>query len=207
MANVNVIDGSKKVKKTIEIGDEFLAKEVNKAVLYESVKHFLAGQHHGTVKTQNRGEVSRSGKKIFRQKGTGNARHGSRKPAPFVGGGRVFGPRPRNYSYHLPKKVKRKAIAEAVKDHLLEGSLTVIDSFSFSEPKTKVAKEFFKNINVDSALVVIDEKNDIVEKSIRNLVGFKVVSISGLSAYLMLKYENVVFTEAAFEKVKENYLN
>ena len=115
MTSLDIIGEKKKKVGSVELGDALLADKVNKAVLYQAVKWFQSGKHHGTVRTKTRSEVLFTSKKVYRQKGTGNARHGSMKSSPFVGGGRVFGPKPRDYTLGLPKKVRRLALREALR--------------------------------------------------------------------------------------------
>ena len=126
----------------LAIDDSITTGKVNKAVLHAAVRRVLAGKHHGTVRTKTRSEVDRSTKKIFKQKGTGNARHGSRKSSPFVGGGRVFGPKPRDYSLDMNKKVRKLAFREALKLQIQLGSVTVLDQLPLTEIKTKMANIF-----------------------------------------------------------------
>jgi len=206
MASIEVINENNKKVEDVSIADKIMTDKVNKAVLYQAIHHHQASQHHGTVKTQDRTEVSRTTKKVYRQKGTGGARHGSRRPAPFVGGGRVFGPRPRDYSYKLNKKVRSLAVKEALRYQLQEGNIKVVKEISFAEIKTKNAIEFFKGIEVSRGLVVLDKPSEIIEKSVRNLVGFKVVRAAQLKVFDILKAPTLIFTAQAFNQVSERFL-
>lgn len=206
MASVDIIDQKNQKLKSVPFSDEVLTKKVNMALLYQAIKRAFAGKHHGTVRTKTRSEVLRTSKKVYRQKGTGNARHGSRKSSPYVGGGRVFGPKPRDYTLKLNKKMKQLAFKEALRTHLIEGSVTVLDGFSFTQPKTKEAAKLFGGLKIDSGLVVLEGKSDGVEKSIRNLKGFQVTTTDQLALLDIMSYPRLVFTEKAFQVVSEKYL-
>lgn len=204
---IEVIDGVKGKAASIPLDPAIFEKKVNKALLWQSVKVDGSAKQHGTVDTKTRAEVHRTGKKIYRQKGTGNARHGSRKSSPFVGGGRVFGPHPRDRALNLPKKMKLAALREALKARLIEGSVTVVKEFPFRESKTKEAVRFFSGLGVAGALVVLKERSDPVEKSIRNLPGFEVVRGDQMTVTDLLAHPRVVFSQAAFEAAQKRYLN
>jgi len=206
MANLDIVDGKNKKVGTVEVADALLSEKLNKAVLHAAVRMNLAGKHHGTVDTKTRAEVNRTNKKVYRQKGTGNARHGSRKSSPFVGGGRVFGPHPRDFSLGMNKKVRQLALKEAFKSKLQEKTLTVVKGFPFKEVKTKAAAVFFKDMGVDQALIIIDKADDNVVKSIRNLKGFKVVLPNQLKVFDLLKYKNALVSEPAFAEISKRYL-
>lgn len=197
--------GQKKVSE-INLSDSVMQEKVNKAVLHAAVKTFLASKHHGTVRTKTRAEVNRTNKKIYRQKGTGGARHGSRKTSPFVGGGRVFGPKPRDFTLGLNKKVKSLALKEALRARILANDLLVVDKIPLNQMKTKEAEQFFKGFKLDGALIILDRVNANVERSIRNLPKFKVIYLEGLNVFDLLKYSKVVVTQEAFELIKNKYL-
>lgn len=190
----------------VSIDDSISTGKVNKAVLHAAVRRVLAGKHHGTVRTKTRAEVERTTKKIYKQKGTGNARHGSRKSSPFVGGGRVFGPKPRDYSLDMNKKVRRLAFREALKLQIQLGSVTILDQLPFKEIKTKVAASVFAKMGITRGLVVIEKATDTIVKSIRNLKNFKVVPAQDLSLYDLVKFPKVVFTSKAFEEISKRCL-
>lgn len=202
---IDIVDGANTKVGQISLNAELFKKRVNKSLLYQSAKADAASHHHGTADTKTRAEVHRTGKKIYRQKGTGNARHGPRKSSPFVGGGRVFGPHPRDFATPLPKKMKLAAVREALKIRMIEGSVTVVKDLPFTEPKTKEAVHFFSGMGVDGALVVLSEKSVPVEKSIRNLVGFQVVKADQMTVSDLLGHPRVVFTQAAFEAAQKRY--
>ncbi len=206
MATLDIIEGQKKKSGSITLDDALVSDKVNKAVLYQAVRANLSAKHHGTVNTKTRADVCRTTKKVYRQKGTGGARHGSKKSSPFVGGGRVFGPHPRDYTIRLPKKVRQLALREAIRSKIQEKDLLVVKDFPFKEIKTKVAADFFKGLEVSSALVVLNTASDMVEKSVRNLKGFKVLSVNELSVVEILKYPRLVFTADSFGEVQKRYL-
>lgn len=204
MDSIDIVNEKNKKTGSVSL-PAVVAEKVNKAVLYQAVKTFLAGKHHGTVDTKTRAEVNRTSKKVYKQKGTGGARHGSRKSSPFVGGGRVFGPHPRSFALDLPKKVKKLAVAEAIKWDLTSGRVTVVESIPLTKIKTKDAQKYFSGLGVNSALVVLDAKSDVLSKSIRNLKDFKVSSVDQINVFDLLKYSRIVFTKPAFEQVKERF--
>lgn len=206
MASIEIINEQKKKTGKIELADELLSEKLNKAVLYQAVRWYRMGLHHGTVGTKTRADVCRTGKKVYRQKGTGNARHGPMKSAPFVGGGRVFGPHPRNHSFRLPKKVRRLAMREALRAQLKESQFVVLDKLPFQEIKTKQAVTFFKGLGIDGGLLVLDKPAETVEKSVRNIKGFKVVRVDQLNVFDLLKYPKIIFTQESFSLVQKKYL-
>lgn len=187
--------------------DSLLKEAPNKALLYEAVKRYQAGKHHGTVDTKTRAEVHRTGKKIYRQKGTGGARHSSRKCAPYVGGGRVFGPHQRDYSLGMPKKARRAALREALRYVLMEGRVMVLQDLPLQEMKTKKAVDFFSKLNVEGGLVLIEKPSVPIERSIRNLVGFKTICLNEVNVFDLLKYQRLICTREAFQFLQERYLS
>ena len=192
----------KKVR-DIEVAEGLLAGPIRKGLLYYMVRNLLANRRAGTHATKTGGMTTGSTKKIYRQKGTGNARHGDIKAPIFVGGGRIFGPHPRDYSYKTPKPAKRRALQTALALKNKEGALRVVENLTWKEIKTKQAAEFFKALGMQSALLVIAGDNDKVEKSVRNLKGFKVLRAEGLNVYDILKYDQLVLTEDALKAVVE----
>src|SRR5262249_4873961 len=146
-----------------------------KGLLYYMVRNQMANRRAGTHSTKTRGEVAGSTKKIYRQKGTGNARHGNIRAPIFAGGGQTFGPQPRDYSYTMPKTAKRRGLQTALAYKAKEGQLMLVEEPGWKDIKTKHAVDFFKALNATSALLVIGEANEIVEKSVRNLPRFKVI--------------------------------
>ncbi|MDR1887202.1 MAG: 50S ribosomal protein L4 [Prevotellaceae bacterium] len=196
------IDGSESSKK-ITLDDSVFGIEPNEHVMYLDVKQYLANKRQGTHKAKQRAEVSYSTKKIIRQKGTGGARHGSIKSPIFVGGGRVFGPVPRDYSFKLNKKIKSLARRSALSDKAKGNAIIVVEDFSFEAPKTKKFLEISSNLNISDKklLLVLAESNNNVYLSSRNLPKTKVVIASDLTTYDILNASNLVFLEGAIDKI------
>ncbi|MGB3367836.1 MAG: 50S ribosomal protein L4 [Acidaminobacteraceae bacterium] len=190
----------------IELNENVYGAEVNEHVLYEVVKNYLANQRQGTQSAKTRAEVRGGGKKPFRQKGTGNARQGTIRAPHFVGGGVAFAPKPRDYSYKLPKKVKRLAFRSALSSKINEGEVIIIDSISFDAPKTREMVNVLANIKADrKALVVTLEKQDNVVKSASNIKGVEASYVGTLNVYEILKHTSLVMTKEAAEKIGEVY--
>ena len=196
------IDGNKS-SKTVSLNDTVFGIEPNTHVMYLDVKQYLANQRQGTHKAKQRAEVSYSTKKIVRQKGSGGARHGSIKSPIFVGGGRVFGPVPRDYGFKLNKKVKSLARRSALSDKAKENAIVVVEDFSFEAPRTKKFMEISKNLNISDKklLVVLGESNNNVYLSSRNLPKVKVVIATDLNTYDILNASSLVICEGAVEKI------
>lgn len=201
---LEVIDQSNKNVGKIDLKKDVEGK-VNKAVLYYALKAQKNNLRHGTVKTKTRSEVNRTNKKIFKQKGTGNARHGARSANIFVGGGNVFGPNPRSYFEHLNKSLKKVSYHEAFKYLLQNGALKVVDQFSFDRPSAKEAAKFLKSIGFKKALVILPQSAEAACLSFRNLRDVKVIHENNLNVYDLFCYENVVVTRANFEQLQERY--
>ncbi len=201
MSTLALYNQSGKKVRDIEVADGLLAGPIRKSLLYYMVRNQLANRRAGTAATKTRGMTTGSTKKIYRQKGTGNARHGDIKAPIFVGGGRIFGPHPRDYSYTTPKPAKRRALQTALALKNKEGGLRVVENLGWKDIKTKQAAEFFKALEAKSALLVIGSANEAVEKSVRNLKGFKVLRAEGLNVYDILKYDHLVLTEDALKAV------
>ncbi|KAF0993530.1 50S ribosomal protein L4 [Geobacillus sp. TFV-3] len=188
----------------IELNDAVFGIEPNRHVLFEAVIMQRASMRQGTHKTKNRAEVSGGGRKPWRQKGTGRARQGSIRAPQWRGGGTVFGPVPRSYSYKLPKKVRRLAIKSALSSKVLENDIVVLDQLSLEAPKTKEMVKILNNLAVDrKALIVTDELNENVYLSARNIPGVKVVAANGINVLDVLNHDKLVITKAAVEKVEE----
>lgn len=186
----------------VEIAEGLLSGPVRKGLLYYVVRYQLMGRRAGTHSTKTRGMVQGSTKKIYRQKGTGNARHGDIKAPIFVGGGRIFGPHPRDYSFTMPKKAKRRGLQSALILKNKENRLLVVEEPKWKDIKTKHAIQFFKGLNCTNGLLVISQENEVIEKSVRNLKGFKVLRAPGLNVFDVLKYEHLILTPKALEQVQ-----
>ncbi len=189
----------------VELNKDIFDVPVKKHVLWEVVKWQLAKRRAGTHSTKTRGEVAYSGRKLLPQKGTGNARHGDRGANIFVGGGVAHGPKPRDYSYHLNKKVRKKALKMALTDRAKEGRITIIEDFTFEKPKTKEAVELLKSLGLENqkVVVVIPEKDENIQKSFRNLPKALALPVEGLNVYDILWANHVVITKSALQKIEE----
>ena len=207
MSTLDIIGEKKKKVGSVDLADALLADKVNKAVLYQAVKWFQSGKHHGTVRTKTRSEVLFTSKKVFRQKGTGNARHGSMKSSPFVGGGRVFGPKPRDYTLGLPKKVRKLALREALRHQLKESRIMVLEEFPFKQIKTGEAAVFLSGLGLNGGLIVLEAPQEFVQKSVRNLKGFKIILADQINVVDLLCYPKLIFTKASFDSVQKKYLS
>jgi len=188
----------------IDLKDEIFGAPVNEAVLHEVMVMYQANRRRGTHDTKTRAEVAGGGRKPWRQKGTGRARHGSIRSPIWRGGGIVFGPHPRDYSYQVPKKVRRLALKSALSSRVREGKLLVLDRLELDAPRTKEMVRILDNLQIkDSALVVTGEKNENVVKSARNLPGIMSTEASLLNAYDILRHGTVVMTRDAVARVEE----
>jgi large subunit ribosomal protein L4 len=201
------ISGKKTTKKA-DLIDSIFSAEPNDHCIYLDVKQFLANQRQGTHKSKERAEISRTTKKLKKQKGTGGARAGSMKSPLFIGGGRAFGPRPRDYSFKLNKKVKALARISALTYKAKDNKITVLEDFNFEAPKTKNYIDLMKNLNLSDkkTLLVLGDSNNNVYLSSRNIQGVKVVKASDLNTYDILNAETLILAESSV-KVLETILN
>jgi large subunit ribosomal protein L4 len=189
-----------------ELREDIFGVEVKKHVLWEVVKWQLACRRQGTHSTKTRGEVAYSGRKILPQKGTGNARHGDRGAPIFVGGGVAHGPKPRDYYYPLPKKVRKLALKMALSSKAQEKAISLVDQIPIGDvPKTKKAVEFLRNQGLEGkkVLVVLPEKDEVIYKSFRNLPYAKVLPVEGLNVYDVLWADHLIITRPSLEKIYE----
>lgn len=188
----------------IELSDSVFGIEPNKQVLFDAVVMQRASLRQGTHAVKNRSEVSGGGRKPWRQKGTGRARQGSIRSPQWVGGGTVFGPTPRSYSFKLPKKVRRLALKSALSSKVLDNNIFVLESLGFEAPKTKELANVLKGLSAENkALVVIDTVDENVMLSARNIPGVTVVTAQGLNVLDILNHKQVIFTKDAAAKVEE----
>lgn len=204
---VKVLDiNGKETGRTIELSDSVFGIEPNQHAIYLDVKRYLAAQRQGTHKSKERGEITGSTRKIKKQKGTGTARAGSIKSPLFRGGGRVFGPRPRNYSIKLNKNLKRLARKSAVSLKAQESNLVVVEDFNFDTPSTKQFVNVLKALGLENkkSLLVLGESNKNVYLSSRNLRRASVVTDSGVSTYDVMNANSLVITESSVEGIVEN---
>jgi large subunit ribosomal protein L4 len=188
----------------LELADEVFAAEVNEHLLYEAVRHYLACQRRGTHKTKTRGEVSGGGRKPWRQKGTGRARHGSIRSPLWRHGGTVHGPVPRDYSYRLPRKMLLGALRSALSAKLRDGELKVIRSFDLPDHKTRTMKAVLERLQAAKTVLLVDNDNNrnLILGS-RNLPGVTLVSSRELTTYDLLGHQQVLLSEAAAKKLSE----
>jgi len=198
----------KKTAKKVELIDSIYAVEPNDHCIYLDVKQYLANQRQGTHKSKERAEIARTTKKLKKQKGTGGARAGSMKSPVFVGGGRAFGPRPRDYSFKLNKKVKSLARVSALSYKAKENAIMVLEDFNFEAPKTKNYIDLIKNLNLadKKSLLVLGDVNKNIYLSSRNIQGAKVINASDLNTYDILNAQNLILAESSI-KVLETILN
>jgi large subunit ribosomal protein L4 len=204
---VDVLNVSGQRVGEMELSDNVFGVKVNQHVLYEAVKNYLANQRQGTQAAKTRSEVRGGGRKPYRQKGTGRARQGSIRAPHFVGGGVAFAPKPRDYSYKLPKKVKRLAMKSALSSKVQNNEIVVLEELAMDAPKTKDMVSILNNINSSKkALIVLSEKNDNVIKSARNIKGVTTTLVNNLNVYDILKYDSFVVTKEAVQKIEEVYV-
>ncbi len=190
----------------IELNDNIFGIEVNKNAVHLAVQNQLANKRQGTQSTKTKSEVSGGGIKPYRQKGTGRARQGSTRSAQWIKGGIVLGPKPRSYSYTIPKKLKKLALKSALTSKVNEKDIVVLDELNFDAIKTKQMANVLNSLKVDtSALIVIDGKNESVEKSARNIPGVKTAFVNTINVFDILKYDKFIITKNAVEKVEEVY--
>ena len=205
MANVSVYNIEGKEVGSIELNDAVFGVEVNEHLIHMAVVNQLANNRQGTQSAKTRSEVSGGGRKPWRQKGTGHARQGSTRSPQWTGGGVVFAPKPRDYSFKMNKKEKRIALLSALSSKVADNKIVVLDAFNLDEVKTKKFAEVMSNLKVDKALVVIEGENKNVVLSGRNIPTVKVSATNEINTYDVLKYETLVVTKAAVEKLEEVY--
>ncbi len=206
MANVSVynMEGSEVGK--LDLNDSVFAVDVNEHLMHMAVVLQLANKRQGTQKAKTRSEVSGGGKKPWRQKGTGHARQGSTRSPQWTGGGVVFAPTPRDYSFKMNKKEKAGALKSALTTKVNEEKFFVMDSLKFDEIKTKKMVSVLDALKVNKALVVLDgEDNDNVEVSARNIAGVRTVYSNAINVYDILKYDTIIITKSAVAKIEEVY--
>ena len=205
MANVSVYNIEGKEVGTIDLSDAVFGVEVNEHLLHMAVVSQLANKRQGTQKAKTRSEVRGGGRKPWRQKGTGHARQGSTRAPQWTGGGDVFAPTPRDYSFKLNKKEKRAALKSALTSRVEEKKFIVLDEINFGEIKTKNFQNVLNNLNVAKALVVLEDGNKNAELSARNIPSVKTARTNTINVYDILKYNTVIATKAAVETIEEVY--
>ena len=205
MANVSVFNLEGNEVGTLELNDAVFGVEVNEHLVHMAVVSQLANNRQGTQKAKTRSEVRGGGRKPWRQKGTGHARQGSTRSPQWTGGGVVFAPTPRDYSFKLNKKEKRAALKSALTSRVVENKFVVVDELKLDEIKTKKFVEVLKNLNVEKALVVLNDMDEKVIASAANIPTVKTTQTNELNVFDVLKYDTVVVTKAAVATIEEVY--
>lgn len=205
MANVAVYNMEGKEVDKIELNDSIFGVEINEHLVHMAVLQQLANKRQGTQKAKTRSEVRGGGRKPWRQKGTGHARQGSTRSPQWTGGGVVFAPTPRGYSFKLNKKEKRAALKSALTSRVVENKFVVVDELKLDEIKTKKFVEVLKNLNVEKALVVLNDMDEKVIASAANIPTVKTTQTNELNVFDVLKYDTVVVTKAAVATIEEVY--
>ena len=205
MANVSVYNIEGKEVGTIDLNDAVFGVEVNEHLVHMAVVSQLANKRQGTQKAKTRSEVSGGGRKPWRQKGTCHARQGSTRAPQWTGGGVVFAPTPRDYSFKLNKKERRAALKSALTSRVEEKKFIVVDEINFDEIKTKKFQDVLNNLSVSKALVVLEDGNKNAELSARNIADVKTAKTNTINVYDILKYNTVIATKAAVQAIEEVY--
>jgi len=206
MPVLDVYDIEKKKVSETYLNDDIFDVEIKEHLISNVVIMQQAKRRSGTACTKNRSKVRGGGAKPWRQKGTGRARAGSRRSPLWVGGGTVFGPTPRDYSYSLPKKVRREALKSALTLKLKEDEITVLDSFNMEEIKTKAFVQVLRNFDIEDVLI-IDDENLNLEKSARNIQNAKILHPIGLNVYDIIRYRNLILVRPSIEKIETRLLS
>jgi large subunit ribosomal protein L4 len=204
MPSVDVLDLNNTKVGSVELADKVFGAPVNEDLLYEAVRHYLASRRRGTASTKTRHEVAGSGKKLWKQKGTGRARMGSIRSPLWRHGGTTHGPQPRDYAYHLPRKMQLGALRSALSAKLRDGELRVVRDFAVSEPKSKLMRQALSTLEVGKTVLVVDNSdNRNLQLSSRNLEGVKLVTSREVNVYDLLGHQQILLSEAAAAKLSE----
>lgn len=203
MANVTLYKQDGSENGTVELNDAIWAIEPNENAVFDAVIMQRASLRQGTSKVKNRHEVSGGGRKPWRQKGTGRARQGSIRSPQWRGGGIVFGPHPRSYSYTINKKVRRLAIKSVLSQKVLDNALVVVDAFAFDAPKTKAFAQSLAALKVSEKALVVLDGDDNAALAARNLPNVKVVAADGINVLDVVKYNKLILTQSALQKIEE----
>lgn len=203
MPEIEIKDTSNKTKGTVSLPEQLFGLGKRPDILHASIVNYLANQRQGTHATKTKGLVSGGGKKPWKQKHTGRARTGSNRSPIWRGGGTIFGPQPRDYSYKLPKSMKKRALAEALSAKLSGGDITVVEAITIEKPKTKAMLEVIKNLGLGgkSLLVVLPQKDDRIILSSRNIPGVRVMRVSDLNPYQILTHDRILMTRDAVNAI------
>jgi len=188
----------------VSLRDNIFNTKVNKYLVHQAVKRYLANRRRGTASTKNRSEVRGGGAKPWKQKGTGRARAGTNSSPIWVGGGIVFGPAPRDYSFSLPKKMKVAALKSALSDKLANKEIIIIDKLSLEENKTSKMVEILKNLQAfKKPLIITEEEDNIIALSVRNIKGAQVLPVSKINTYDLISHEKIIITKKALKRIEE----
>lgn len=202
MAQLDIYNLSRDKVGTIDLDDSVFGVEVREHLYYEVVRMQQANKRQGSACTKTRAEVAYSTAKLFKQKGTGRARRGSRKAATLRGGGTVFGPRPRDYSYRVPRTMRKAALRSALSGRLAESKVFVVEDFELAEIKTKGLLAVLNRFELTNALIVDESQNENLKKSVKNLKKFKFLATEGLNVYDVLKFDTIIVTKASIAKIE-----
>ncbi|MCI5190804.1 MAG: 50S ribosomal protein L4 [Candidatus Electrothrix sp. AS4_5] len=202
MSVCDVVNTSAEKVAEIEVNDNLFGVEVDTGILHEVVCMQRANRRRGTASTKTRGEVRGGGAKPWRQKGTGRARAGTNNSPIWRGGGTTFGPKPKDYSYSMPKKVRRLALRMALSARMSEGNMVILDQFAMDAPKTKDFVNVMKNFDFDQCLIVTEEGAENLQLSARNAVGYKTLPVAGLNVYDILKYPKLMVIQSSLEQLE-----
>ena len=205
MANVSVYNIEGKEVGSIELNDSIFGVEINEHLVHMAVVRQLANKRQGTQSAKTRSEVRGGGRKPWRQKGTGHARQGSTRSPQWTGGGVVFAPKPRDYKFKMNKQEKTAALKSALTSRVNESKLVVLDEIKFDEIKTKKFQSILDNLKLNKALIVLNEKNDNVILSARNIPSVRTALTNTINVYDILKYDTLVLTKDAVAKIEEVY--
>jgi len=206
MSSIDVLDMQGKKVSTLELNDAIFNKEVNEALIHTVIVNYLANQRQGTQSTKTRSEVSGGGRKPWRQKGTGRARHGSTRSPIWVKGGIALGPKPRSYKYKLNKKEKQNAIKMILSAKLADNKIIVLNELNLTEVKTKAVVNVMRNVNAEGrTLLLLPERNETIFKSARNIEKMHISNVDVLNAYELLNNKQIVMTVDAVKKLEEVY--
>jgi len=206
MAILDVIDSKGEKVTQIDLPDSIFDVPVKLNILHEVVKMQLAGRRAGTASVKHRSDVKGSGKKLFRQKGTGRSRRGDIKDPLLRGGGSIFGPDPKSYAYKVPKKVRRMALKMALSSKFKENELLLLNDFDLEQIKTKEFLRIMEALNVTNGLIITDKKDEKLELSSRNVPGIKVLKSQGLNVFDILKYKNLILLESSLKEIEGRLL-
>ena len=202
MAVADVFNIEKKKVAQVDLNDAVFGAEVNEAIIYDVVKMQLASRRSGTASTKTRSDVSGGGKKPWRQKGTGRARAGTTRSPIWRGGGIVFGPHPRDYSYSIPKKVRKKAVISALSMKFKENKMLILKDFPMEKISTRIFKGVFDLFSLKKALFILDDNNAVLLKSSRNIKNVKMIRSEGINVYDILNHEHLILLEPSVKKIE-----